>query len=46
MIGKNFITSNTRCLLNEFIAPIAEQTDKPRQNFYPRLSEQYSYQVH
>jgi hypothetical protein len=33
MIGKDFIISMTRCLLNEFIAPIAEKTDKPRQKF-------------
>jgi hypothetical protein len=33
MIGKDFIISMTRCLLNEFIASIAEKTDKPRQKF-------------
>ena len=33
MIGKDFIISRTRCLLNEFINPIAENTDKPRQKF-------------
>lgn len=33
MIGKDFITSKTRCLLNEFLDPIAQKTDKPRQKF-------------
>jgi hypothetical protein len=33
MIGKDFIITKTRSLLNEFIAPIAEKTDKPRQKF-------------
>ena len=33
MIGKDFIISKTRCLLNEFIGPIAKKTDKPRQKF-------------
>jgi len=33
LIGKDFIISKTRCLLNEFIAPIVEKTDKPRQKF-------------
>ncbi|MFC1792627.1 hypothetical protein ACFL3Q_03460 [Planctomycetota bacterium] len=35
MIGKGFIISKTRCLLNEFIDPIAKKTDKPRQKFQP-----------
>jgi hypothetical protein len=33
MIGKDFIITQTRCLLNEFIAPIVEKTDKPRQKY-------------
>jgi len=33
MIGKDFIINKTRCLLNEFIAPIVEKTDKPRRKF-------------
>ena len=36
MIGKDFIITRTKCLLNEFIAPIAEKTDKPRQIFLHR----------
>lgn len=33
MLGKDFIINKTKCLLNEFIAPIAEKTDKPRKKF-------------
>ena len=33
MLGKDFIISKTRCLLNEFIDPIAQKTDKPRKKF-------------
>ncbi len=31
MIGKDFIHTKTRCLLNEYIELIPEKTDKQRQ---------------
>lgn len=33
MIGKDFIHTKTRCLLNEYIELIAEKTDNQRQKF-------------
>ena len=39
MIGKDFIITQTRCLLNEFIAPIAEKMDRPRQKFLRQAVE-------
>jgi len=46
MIGKEFIITQTRCLLNEFIAPIADKTDKPRQKFcFIRLMRRWPAQI-
>ena len=33
MLRKDFIISKTRCLLREFISPIAQKADKPRKKF-------------
>ena len=33
MPEKDFIINKTRCLLNEFIEPIAQKADKPRKKF-------------
>ena len=33
MLKKDFILNNTRCLLNEYINPIINNTDKPRKKF-------------
>ena len=33
MLRKDFIINKTRCLLNDFMNPIVEKNDKPRQKF-------------
>lgn len=33
MLRKDFIISKTKCLLNEFLAPIVQKADKPRAKF-------------
>lgn len=36
MLRKDLLLQKTRMLLNEFLAPMLEQVDKPRQRFLKR----------